>query len=102
MTIQHITKDNFQTEVLNSEQTVLLDFWAPWCVPCRMLAPVLEEVAAERPDVKVCKVNIDEEYDLAVRYRIASIPTLLVMDKGQVEEKLVGARPKDEILELLG
>lgn len=102
MTIQHITKDNFQTEVLNSEQTVLLDFWAPWCVPCRMLAPVLEEVAAERPDVKVCKVNIDEEYDLAVRYRIASIPTLLVMDGGQVEEKLVGARPKDEILELLG
>lgn len=102
MTIQHITKDNFQTEVLNSEQTVLLDFWAPWCVPCRMLAPVLEEVAEERPDVKVCKVNIDEEYDLAVRYRIASIPTLLVMDGGQVEEKLVGARPKDEILELLG
>ncbi len=99
MSIHHITAQNFQEEVVKSEKTVLLDFWAPWCGPCRMVSPVLEEIAGERPDIKVCKVNIDEEYDLAVQYRIASIPTLLVLRDGQVENKLVGARPKAQILE---
>lgn len=101
MSVQHITAENFEQEVIHSEAPVLLDFWATWCAPCRMLAPTLEEVANERPDVKVCKVNIDEAPDLAQQYRIVSIPTLLVIRDGQVEGKLVGYRPKEDILELL-
>lgn len=101
MSVQHITAANFEQEVLHSKSTVLLDFWATWCAPCRMLSPILEEVAAERPDVKVCKVNIDEAPELAQQYRIVSIPTLLVIRDGQVDGKLVGYRPKDDILELL-
>ncbi len=102
MKVFHIRKNDFQEEVLNSDKPVLLDFWAPWCGPCRMIGPVLEEIAAERPDIKVCKVNIDEEMDLAEQYRIVSIPTLLVMDHGEVVDKLVGVRPKSQILELFG
>lgn len=101
MSVQHITAEKFEQEVIHSEIPVLLDFWATWCAPCRMLTPILEEVAAERPDVKVCKVNIDEAPELAQRYRIVSIPTMLVIRDGQVEGKLVGYRPKDDILELL-
>ena len=101
MNVHHISKKNFHDEVLTSEKKVLLDFWAPWCAPCRMLGQVLEEVAAERPDVKVCKVNVDEEYELAVRYKIVSIPALIVMDGGVMEDKVVGFRPKQEVLSLL-
>lgn len=101
MSVQHITAEKFEQEVIRSKEPVLLDFWATWCAPCRMLAPILEEVAGERPDVKVCKVNIDEAPELAQRYRIVSIPTMLVIRDGQVEGKLVGYRPKEDILELL-
>ena len=102
MSIQHISNHDFQEEVLNSEKPVLLDFWAPWCGPCRMVGPILEEIAAERPDVKVCKVNIDEAYDLAARYRIVSIPTLMVLENGKMKDRAVGTRPKEQILAMLG
>ena len=101
MNVHHISKKNFHDEVLSSEKKVLLDFWAPWCTPCRMLGEVLEEVAAERPDVKVCKINVDEEYELAVRYKIVSIPAMVVMDGGVMEDKVIGFRPKQEVLSLL-
>ena len=98
---KNITLENFDQEVLRSEKTVLLDFWATWCGPCRMVAPILEEIAAERPDIKVCKVNVDEQPELASRYRIMSIPTLMVVKNGQVVNQAVGARPKSQILSML-
>ncbi len=98
--VHHITNQNFVQEVIRSERPVLLDFWAPWCVPCRMLGPVLDEIAKERSDIKVCKVNVDEEMELASRYRVASIPTMLVMEGGEIQDKLIGYRPKEQILEL--
>ncbi len=101
MFVLHITKNNFREEVLNSEKPVLLDFWAPWCGPCRMVGPILEEIAAERPDVKVCKVNVDEEMELAMEFKVASIPTLVVMDHGEAVDQIIGARPKAQILEML-
>ena len=96
-----ITKDNFDQLVTNSDKTVLLDFWAPWCGPCRMVAPILDEIAAERSDIVIGKVNVDDEMELAVRYGIASIPTLIVMKYGMEVEKAVGYRPKESILDLL-
>ena len=87
-----ITKDNFDQLVTNSDKTVLLDFWAPWCGPCRMVAPILDEIAAERSDIVIGKVNVDDEMELAVRYGIASIPTLIVMKNGMEVEKAVGYR----------
>ena len=101
MSVLTITKNNFQEEVIRSEKPVLLDFWASWCGPCRMVAPVLEEIANERSDVKVCKINVDEEPELAGRYNVMSIPTLLVVKEGQVVNQAVGARPKSQILSLL-
>jgi thioredoxin 1 len=98
----HITKDNFEQEVILSDKPVLLDFWAPWCAPCRMVLPVVEEIAQERSDIKVCKINIDEQPDLASRFRIMTIPTLMVMQGGEMVQKAVGALPKEQILELLG
>ena len=101
MSAIQVNKDNFQEVVLNSDKPVLVDFWASWCGPCRMVAPVLEEIANERSDVKVCKVNVDEEPELASRYNVMSIPTLLVVKEGQVVNQAVGARPKSQILSLL-
>ena len=101
MSAIQVNKDNFQEVVLNSDKPVLVDFWASWCGPCRMVAPVLEEIANERSDVKVCKINVDEESELAGRYNVMSIPTLLVVKEGQVVNQAVGARPKSQILSLL-
>ena len=101
MSAIQVNKDNFQEVVLNSDKPVLVDFWASWCGPCRMVAPVLEEIANERSDVKVCKINVDEEPELAGRYNVMSIPTLLVVKGGQVVNQAVGARPKSQILSLL-
>ena len=101
MSAIQVNKDNFQEVVLNSDKPVLVDFWASWCGPCRMVAPILEEIASERSDVKVCKVNVDEEPELAGRYNVMSIPTLLVVKEGQVVNQAVGARPKSQILSLL-
>jgi len=96
-----IDKNNFQSEVMNSEKPVLLDFWAPWCGPCRMVAPVVEEIAAERPDIKVGKVNVDEQPELAGRFGVMSIPTLVVMKDGKIVNQAMGARPKNMILAML-
>ena len=96
-----ITKANFEELVLNNKMPVLLDFWAPWCGPCRMVAPIVEEIAAERSDILVGKINVDEEMELAMRFGIVSIPTLIVMKDGQVATKAVGYMPKEKILELL-
>ena len=101
MSVLHVNQGSLQSLVKESTQPVLVDFWATWCGPCRMIAPVLEEVAAERPDVKVCKVNVDEEQELAISYGVSSIPTLLVFKNGQVVNKSIGAIPKAKILEML-
>ena len=102
MSVIHITKDNFQSVVLESEKPVLLDFWAVWCGPCKMIAPIVEALAEERSDIVVGKVNVDEEMELAVKFGIANIPTLIVMKGGQVAATSVGYRPKAEIEQLLG
>lgn len=99
--IKNITKENFQQEVMECETTVLLDFFASWCGPCKMIAPVLEEIAEERSDITVGKVNIDEELELAQEFKIMSVPTLLVMKNGQIMQKAAGAMKKEEILNLL-
>ncbi len=97
-----LTMENFEREVLKSDKPVLVDFWASWCGPCKMLAPIIEEIASERTDIKVGKVNIDEQYDLAVKYHIASIPTLLLFDGGQAVNKTVGYMPKASVEEFIG
>ena len=101
MSAVNINKNNFQNEVLNSEMPVLLDFWAPWCGPCRMVSPIVDEIAAERGDIKVGKVNVDEEPELAGQFGVMSIPTLVVMKGGKVVNQMVGARPKNQILAML-
>ncbi len=101
MSVITITKDNFDLEVLRSEKTVLLDFWASWCGPCRMVSPIIDEIAEERSDITVGKVNVDEESELAAEYGIMSIPTILVIKNGEVANQIVGARPKQQILALL-
>ena len=101
MAVITITKENFEAEVLKSAQPVLLDFWAAWCGPCRMLSPIVDEVAEERTDVKVGKVNVDEQPELAQAFGIASIPTLLVIRDGRTVNRAVGVRSKEEILQML-
>ena len=97
----NINKENFKEEVLNSEKKVLLDFWAPWCGPCRMVVPIVEEIALERPDIKVGKINVDEQPELASQFGVMSIPTLVVMDSGRIVSQSQGARPKKAILSML-
>lgn len=101
MTILNVTKDNFQEEVIRSDKPVLLDFWAGWCGPCRMVSPLVDEIAQERPDVKVGKINVDEQPELAGAFQVMSIPTLVVMRDGKVVQQMVGARPKQQILAML-
>ena len=101
MSAININKNNFQNEVLNSEKPVLLDFWAPWCGPCRMVSPIVDEIAAERGDIKVGKVNVDEQPELAAQFGVMSIPALVVMKGGKVANQMVGARPKSQILAML-
>ena len=101
MSIIHITAENYEAQVRNAEGKVLLDFWAPWCGPCRMIAPFLEEIAAEDESLTVGKINVDEEMALAAKFGIVSIPTLIVMEKGEAAQTAVGYRPKADILKLL-
>lgn len=101
MSVIHIDRNNFQREVLNSDRPVLLDFWAPWCAPCRMVGPILDEIAEERSDVKVAKINIDEQPELASQFGVMSIPTLMVMKEGKIVQQAMGARPKAQILSML-
>ncbi len=101
MSVINIGKSNFENEVLRSDKKVLVDFFATWCGPCRMLAPVIHEIADERPDVKVVKINVDEEPELSAEFGIMSIPTLIVFENGKPIDKMMGARPKADILEML-
>ena len=101
MKVLHINKDNFHKEVMNSEKPVLLDFFASWCGPCRMVGPILDEIAEEREDIKVCKVDIDQQPELASRFRVMSVPTLMVMKEGRIVEQSIGARPKHQILAMV-
>lgn len=101
MSVITLTKENFEAEVLRSDKPVLVDFWATWCGPCRMVSPVVDEIAAERTDVKVGKINVDEQPELANQFRIMSIPTLMVFKDGKVSEQAVGVRPKNMIEAML-
>jgi len=101
MAALHVTNQNFYEEVIASDKPVLVDFWAPWCRPCRMVVPLVEAIAEERDDVKVVKINVDEEPELAGRFGVMSIPTLMVFRDGQVTQRVTGARPKAQILAML-
>ena len=101
MSVMHITKANYDELVKNSDKPVLLDFWAPWCGPCRMVGPVVEEISRERSDIKVCKVNVDEQPELAGQFGVMSIPTLVVMKNGKIVNQSIGAKPKNAILAML-
>ena len=101
MAAVNIDRNNFQNEVMDSEKKVLLDFWAPWCGPCRQVVPLVEQIAQERPDIKVGKINVDENPELVIQFGIMSIPTLVVMEKGRIINQAKGARPKKAILNML-
>ena len=102
MALSKLTRDNFETEVLNSTLPVLIDFYADWCGPCRMLGPVIDEIAEEATDFKVGKVNIDEQPELATKYQVMSVPTLVVIKNGEVANRVTGVTPKQKILDMLG
>ncbi len=101
MAVVYVNKENFENEVIRSDKPVLLDFYADWCGPCRMIAPVLDEIAAEHPEYKICKVNVDEEGELAEKFGVMSIPSLFVLKNGEVVNQALGAQPKGRLLELL-
>ena len=101
MAVINVTKDNFEQEVLQAKEPVLVDFWATWCGPCQMMGPVVEEIARERSDVKVCKINVDEQMELARMYRIMSIPTFAVFKNGQLTGREMGAMPKEDLVKML-
>ena len=101
MSVINITRNNFQNEIINSDKPVLLDFWAPWCGPCRMVGPILEEIAGERSDIKIGKINVDEQLELASQFRVMSIPTLIVIKDGKIVNQSMGAKPKNTILAML-
>ena len=101
MPAMNINKNNFQNEVMNADKPVLLDFWASWCAPCRMVVPIIEEIANEREDIKVGKINVDEQPELTSKFGITSIPTLVVMKNGKIVQQVSGARPKEAILTMI-
>mgnify|MGYP000866732443 CR=1 FL=1 len=101
MSVLTITKDNFQKEVMESDKPVLLDFWAAWCGPCRMVSPIIDEIADEMPFIKVGKINVDEQLELAEAFDVMSIPTLVVMKNGKIVNRALGARPKQQIVSML-
>ena len=101
MSVITVNKENFQKEIMESDRTVLVDFWASWCGPCRMVSPIVDEIAAENPEIKVCKINVDEEGELAAQFGVMSIPSLFVIKDGKITNQSVGALPKNQILELL-
>ena len=101
MSVINITRNNFQNEIINSDKPVLLDFWAPWCGPCRMVGPILEEIAGERSNIKIGKINVDEQPELASQFRVMSIPTLIVIKDGKIVNQSMGAKPKNAILAML-
>ncbi len=101
MSALHLTADNFEAEVLHSDQPVLVDFWADWCAPCKMLGPIVEEIAAEVTDVKVAKVDVDAQQSLAIEYKVMSIPTLILFKNGKAVAQSVGVKPKQDILNMI-
>lgn len=101
MSIINLTKDSYHNEVMETEKVVVIDFWATWCGPCKMMAPVVEEVAKDYPDVKVCKVNVDEESELSNAFKIVSIPTIVVIKNGEIIDSVVGYRPKEDIEKII-
>ena len=100
--MKHVTAEDFESVVLKSEKPVLVDFWAVWCGPCRMLAPVLEELEQEKPELVIAKVDVDEEMELAMRYQVASIPTLILFKNGKIAGRIMGYLPKEKLCEELG
>jgi thioredoxin 1 len=102
MAVIEITKENFETEVKQSDKPVLLDFWAPWCGPCRMLSPIVDEIAEERDDIKVGKINVDEQEELAAQFGVMSIPMLVVMENGEITNTSIGYKPKKDVLKIIG
>ena len=102
MAVIEITKENFETEVLKSDKPVLLDFWAPWCGPCRMLSPIVDEIAEERDDIKVGKINVDEQEELSKQFGVMSIPMLVVMENGEITNTSIGYKPKKDVLKIIG